>query len=291
MTDAAAATDYRHPKCYANTAGGCSSKISGEHYISHGLIKLYSFDDPAATIRHDNGLGVRQFVQPKKFVAKVLCEKHNNGLSDADKAAIEFATFLRTIALRYRGGAGDWGDDESVEISGDDFQRWVLKLLLTHAAGNAFGSDGVAVKSPIINESVHLLLDRAAWPRDWGLYVAADTGHEHLKFDPFSRVETVTTDWCNAYPMFGNEGNAMRGGLVELAGVGFGLSLFNQGRRNRLHRAVGLRRRFDDPRNPARGTVQRPKCIAWVRDGVEKRINFAWEDPYEHKSITYTMQP
>jgi hypothetical protein len=32
--------NYRHPKCYANLHGGCSTKISGENYISHSLIKL-----------------------------------------------------------------------------------------------------------------------------------------------------------------------------------------------------------------------------------------------------------
>jgi hypothetical protein len=42
--------NYRHPKCYANTRGGCSTKISGEHFISHSLIKLYGFDDPTLTI-------------------------------------------------------------------------------------------------------------------------------------------------------------------------------------------------------------------------------------------------
>jgi hypothetical protein len=26
-------SDFQHPKCYANTRGGCSTKISGEHFI------------------------------------------------------------------------------------------------------------------------------------------------------------------------------------------------------------------------------------------------------------------
>jgi hypothetical protein len=46
--------DYKHAKCYANTRGGCSSRISGEHYVSHGLIKLYGNNDPAFTIQHTN---------------------------------------------------------------------------------------------------------------------------------------------------------------------------------------------------------------------------------------------
>ncbi|MCS4253042.1 hypothetical protein M2405_001318 [Rhodococcus erythropolis] len=206
-----ATRNFRHSKCYANTDGGCSSKISGEHYISHSLIKLYTFDDPDVTIQHDHGLGVRRPVQPKKFVANVLCEAHNNGLSGADAAALQFATFLRTIAIRYRGGSGEWGTDESVEISGDDFQRWVLKLLLTHASAGAFASDETVVKGPIPDDSIHLLLDRAEWPRTWGLYVASDVTNQHLRFDPFSRVETVTTDWWSAYPKFAAADSAIYG--------------------------------------------------------------------------------
>ena len=47
-----AAEDYRHAKCYANTRGWCSTKISGEHYVSHGLIKLYGGNDPDFAIQH-----------------------------------------------------------------------------------------------------------------------------------------------------------------------------------------------------------------------------------------------
>ncbi|MGR6523272.1 hypothetical protein ACU5JM_16670 [Rhodococcus erythropolis] len=275
-----ATRNFRHSKCYANTDGGCSSKISGEHYISHSLIKLYTFDDPDVTIQHDHGLGVRRPVQPKKFVANVLCEAHNNGLSGADAAALQFATFLRTIAIRYRGGSGEWGTDESVEISGDDFQRWVLKLLLTHASAGAFASDETVVKGPIPDDSIHLLLDRAEWPRTWGLYVASDVTNQHLRFDPFSRVETVTTDWWSAYPKFAAADSAIYGGIVELAGVGFGLSFFNQGRELSEN---------DVPESPVWGSIQRPCSMAWVLNGVAKRVNFTWSDPYHHRSITYTM--
>ncbi|RRQ24965.1 hypothetical protein DK926_25665 [Rhodococcus sp. Eu-32] len=97
MTDAGF-PDFKHPKCYANTEGGCSTKISGEHFVSHSLIKLYTFDDPTVTICHDNGFGVRHPVPPRRFVANVLCEAHNNGLSDADSgASMSPSRFLETI--------------------------------------------------------------------------------------------------------------------------------------------------------------------------------------------------
>lgn len=176
-TTAAPDPNYRHPKCYANTRGGCSTKVSGEHFISHSLIKLYGFDDPTLTIKHDSGYGVREFVKPSKFVANILCEKHNNDLHVADDAALAFAKFMRTISLRYQNGSGEWGDYEEITISGDDFQAWVLKLILNHVVGKAFIHQKGEFVSPFPPEAVDVLLGRAMWPRNWGLCVAGDASN------------------------------------------------------------------------------------------------------------------
>jgi hypothetical protein len=72
-------------------------------------------------------------VRAQNFKANILCTNHNSALHPADDAALGFAKFLRRIALDYDAGAGDWGDAEEITISGDDMQRWVLKLFLNHA--------------------------------------------------------------------------------------------------------------------------------------------------------------
>lgn len=268
---------YQHPRCYANTRGGCSTKISGEHFVSHSLIELY----------HGEGAVLQPSWAPSasisaaRFVANVLCEKHNNGLSAADAAALAFATPLKRIAEEYRGGAGDWGTDEEFVVSGDDFQRWLLKIFLTHAASTRFSRDGEYLATPIIDEAVDLLLDRAAWPRTWGMFVAANTQNQFLRFDPFSDP-SVLVDWWGVRPFISHEGTEIRGGIVDVAGIGFGLSLFNNAR------DVGA---GDDPDSPLYGTIQRPSYLAWVVGGVEKRITFTWDNPFEdHKSVTATRR-
>lgn len=158
------------------------------------MIKLYSFDDPDLKIKHDSGYGVREFVSPKKFVANILCEKHNNDLHTADDAALQFATFMRTISLRYRNGAGEWGDDEEITISGDDFSAWVLKLILNHVVGKAFAHQKGEFVSPFPPEAVDVLLGRAMWPRTWGMCVSGDTSNTDLKFMAFDRWEDATSD-------------------------------------------------------------------------------------------------
>src|SRR5512142_2003552 len=99
--------NYRHPKCYANLHGGCSTKISGEHYISHSPIKLYTFDDPDVKVKHSHGYGIQHGVSPHKFVVNALCVNHNTALSVTDDTALEFATFVRGIAIGFLAGAGE----------------------------------------------------------------------------------------------------------------------------------------------------------------------------------------
>ncbi|GJO54272.1 hypothetical protein NJB1604_45170 [Mycobacterium marinum] len=271
--------DYRHPKCYANTRGGCSTKISGEHYVSHGLIKLYGNNDPAHTIQHRTGKGVGHPVKPKNFVANILCQKHNTALSPADDAALEFASFLRRNALAYDAGAGEWGEAEEITISGDDFQRWVLKLFLNHAVTDQF-SVQQDKKVPFPTEAIDLLLDRAAWPRTWGLCVPADLSNHDLWSDPFQRVEVLDDDWWGCAPFIFHDETWLGGAVVDLSHYSFGLTLFNPGRPDP---------RFNNPGNPIRGTLQRPRYIGWQVNGVEKRIRFKWDIPWQPIGITYTL--
>jgi hypothetical protein len=42
-------------------------KISGEQYISHSPIKLYTFDDPKIVLKHNNGFSIQHPVKPKGF--------------------------------------------------------------------------------------------------------------------------------------------------------------------------------------------------------------------------------
>jgi hypothetical protein len=273
--------DFKHPKCYANTRGGCSTKISGEHYVSHGLIKLYGNNDPAYTIQHRTGKGVGHPVRPKNFKANILCQKHNTALSPADSTALEFATFLRRNALQYDAGAGEWGDAEEITISGDDMQRWVLKLFLNHAVTKQFQVQrSKTVTFP--EEAIDLLLNRTAWPRTWGLCVAADPANKDIWFDPFQRKEALDVDWWGCAPFVFRDETWMGGAIVDLSHVSFGLTLFNSDRRDP---------RFNNSGNPIRGTLQRPRHLAWELNGVEKRINFTWDDPWQGTGLTYTLTP
>jgi hypothetical protein len=282
-TEMTAATDpnHRHPKCYANTRGGCSTKISGEHYVSHGLIQLYGKNDPDYTIQHKTRKGVGHPVKPKNFKANILCTKHNSDLSAADATALEFAKFLRRNALQYDAGAGEWGEAEEITISGDNMQRWVLKLFLNHAVTGHFEvQPDNSVPFPEV--AIDLLLDRAIWPETWGLTVPGDLTNKDVRYCPFQTKEVVDSHWWGVAPFVHKDETWLGGAIVDLSHVSFGLTLFNPGR---------YLPEFNNPGNPLRGSLQRPGHIGWELNGVEKRINFTWNDPWRHDGITYTLRP
>ena len=275
------AEDYRHPKCYANTRGGCSTKISGEHYVSLGLIKLYGGNDPDFTIQHRTGRGVAHAVRPKNFKANILCQEHNTALHTADDAALAFATFLRRIALQYDAGAGVWGGREEITISGDDMQRWVLKLFLNHAVTGHFEvQQRKDVSFP--PEAIDLLLDRADWPSTWGLTVPGELGRTDVRCCPFQTKPVVDSHWWGVAPFIDKDETWIGGGVADLAHVSFGLTLFNPGR--------GMPG-WSNAGNPLRGSLQRPSFIGWELKGIEKRINFSWDYPLHHLGLTYKLTP
>jgi hypothetical protein len=232
-------------------------------------------------IDNKSGKGVGHPVQPKNFKANILCQKHNTALSPADDAALAFATFLRRIALQYDAGVGDWGDAEKITISGDDMQRWVLKLFLNHAVTGHFEvQQRKDVTFP--PEAIDLLLDRAAWPSTWGLTVPGELGRTDVRCCPFQPTDVVNSHWWGVAPFVHKDETWIGGGVVDLAHVSFGLTLFNPGR--------GMPG-WNNPGNTLRGSLQRPKYIAWELEGVEKRINFTWDYPLHHMGLTYKLTP
>lgn len=267
--------NYRHPRCYANARGGCSDKISGEHFISHNLIKLYGGERAMVTPSPAYRTGGRA-IPGKIFTAHVLCTRHNNGLTSADAAAKRFAEPLRTIAARFA-ETGDFGENESHSVNGPDFQRWVLKLLMTHAAHAVLSKDGERISSSSRPAAVDLLLDRAAWPRTWGMAVGPAFGNTYLTAHPFHA--NAINDWWAAEPFVDNDGE-LCGGIVHLAGVSFALSLFNQGM------DVGY---TSMPESPFFDTILRPGSMTWDLDGITKTIEFVWDDGLPHRGRVYGL--
>ena len=160
-------------------------------------------------------------------------------------------------------------------------QRWVLKLFLNHAVTGHFDvqQDNTVTFPP---EAIDLLLDRAAWPSTWGLTVPGDPSNKDVRYCPFQTKEVVDSHWWGVAPFVHKDKTWIGGAVVDLAHMSFGLTLFNQGR---------YMPGWNNPGNPLRGSLQRPKFVGWQWNGVEKRINFTWDYPLHPIGITYTLTP
>lgn len=111
-------------QCYCAPLGDCSGGMSREHYLSRGILDLIARGE---TLRVEgipaiNG-GKPIHLRPDGLAAKVLCQHHNNTLTDLDATALRFFTMLRHET-----------PETECQISGLLLQRWYLKAALGNKA-------------------------------------------------------------------------------------------------------------------------------------------------------------
>lgn len=105
--------------CWANSIGGCSSKISGEHIITKAVFK-----DDLLNISGVPWLSGETKKLPKQNLeANVLCTLHNSGLSSLDITAKNLAESLRELVIPR-------SQNLSLTLDGWLFERWCLKVLI-----------------------------------------------------------------------------------------------------------------------------------------------------------------
>lgn len=116
--------------CFAAGMGGCSTKMSLEHYVSHSVLKLMSDEDGMVGIDGPSWTGRPPLVAASKFGAKTLCVAHNTALSDLDKVGHRFFAAFHSVPERFAQGA----EDSMRLVHGHDLERWFLKMLCGFAA-------------------------------------------------------------------------------------------------------------------------------------------------------------
>jgi hypothetical protein len=162
-------TGFAHPGCYARQLNDCSTEMSGEHLFSEVMLNLVRGGDGKVS-REGYPWQVEGEVQslsPSSCKANVLCKRHNNALSPLDAVG---GRFLKTIL-----NTPDFLQHHNLRVlmlSGDDFERWMLKTLCTHTvAVRKFGSDWVP---PM--QGLEMLWNMNSFPPGCGLYFNHEIG-------------------------------------------------------------------------------------------------------------------
>jgi hypothetical protein len=166
---------FAHPDCYARALGGCSQRMSGEHYISKGILELVeNLPGQKSKSVRAFGLafqkpGVEQHFGVTSLVGNILCELHNGLLSPFDAAGKDM--FLAMAALN--SAAGDpAAAHQTLRVGADGLERWMLKSLCGGMYCGAFRVTETGTMkgecAPI--EFLQILFEGAAFPAKQGLY-------------------------------------------------------------------------------------------------------------------------
>jgi len=179
--------------CWAAVLADCSKKMSREHTVSRSLfisdeIMVQGFPWCSKELKKI-GIG--------SLVAKILCEKHNNALSELDTAALEaFNVFRESIRLNnVRGGLKRppiW-NIKRLAIDGPRLERWFLKTLINLSFGGEWTiGRGSHPGGTVSQELVEIAFGRRPFENGAGLYLSGRTGET---FESFDRVSmTPLTD-------------------------------------------------------------------------------------------------
>jgi len=110
-------------RCWEDILGGCSNKISQEHYVGRDLFQKLKTHGV-----HNNIEGIE--LPATALKAHILCKNHNSQLSDTDQEAIK----LHKGLLQWfeseedvRTGNGFW-TPTCINIDGELFRRWLCKF-------------------------------------------------------------------------------------------------------------------------------------------------------------------
>lgn len=169
-------TGRRNPKCYAAPLGDCSPRISREHFITEGVLKLIG--DPI-TIGGFPWLDGRQkSIATDGLTAKILCERHNSALAELDQTGIRFFDKLRAPSFTPP-------TEETVAkprislFRGEMLELWMLKVLCgLIASGNAPDGDGKQINARVPIPWLRILFWHQPMPPGWGMYMPGEVGSD-----------------------------------------------------------------------------------------------------------------
>lgn len=124
---------FRHPKCYANSVGGCSRTLSDEHVIPENVLRSIGEEfylvGPAWLERREAKL-----LHPKALASRILCKHHNELLSPLDQEIGRFFRYLHESFLQTRTDATIVYDGFE-SFDGITIERALLKMLAGLVAG------------------------------------------------------------------------------------------------------------------------------------------------------------
>ena len=161
-------------RCYLSSFGGCSSKMTREHFVSRNILARVTTNKLTfENAGHFFGGKGRVEIGVDDFVAKVLCDTHNGALGPLDAAAGLVFSTIEALAKDVPRIADEKRALESFHISsGLDIERWMIKVYCgLVGAGKIRSLSGQALqRSALPSYLLDALLGNCFLPSPLGLY-------------------------------------------------------------------------------------------------------------------------
>lgn len=241
-------THYSHPRCYASCTNDCSTKISGEHYISDNILGDFE-ENKTVKITGLSWIPRHTFAKTsrKSLQANILCDRHNSQLSQYDSEAGSFQRCFREFDEDFNNSSPK---NETRIFNGDFIEKWMLKTACGMIASKQ-------IPDVILKELyVSILFNNVTWPESWGSYFKIPDDGLVQKFNSASIL-----------PMTG---------AGELKEAGF---LFNNFAFNLI---------LGKPSDPSKCGIFRIHKIHFTDGKITKTVELKWEDTKYTQEILLT---
>ena len=128
--------------CWAASIGGCSGKISGEHVISHSILRAALEFDRRLSLLHITIKRTLREQSIKSATVNRLCVRHNSQLSNLDAEALRFfRAMLRAIDPKQPRETFESSIPREERFDGRLLERWALKTFLNMCFHRGFTND------------------------------------------------------------------------------------------------------------------------------------------------------
>lgn len=182
-------TGHAHPKCYMRNSNDCSTKISGEHYVSSAILAKF------CNLRTSGlpwfGPGETR-VGINALTSNILCTRHNSALSPLDTEGQRMLVAIRNGINHVRRKSLSTKTLFRI-VSGEAFELWGLKTLMGLLAANVARTEGAstATNFTIPEQLIVKALTTGRLPPGYGLYIGneSDMLHDTIGFAPLTHKE------------------------------------------------------------------------------------------------------
>jgi hypothetical protein len=249
----------KHDRCYMSVTGACDTKISGEHLISHSVLKVLAEKQVELSGTPWLKPGEKKMLPFSALTTNCLCTRHNSLLSPIDAVGAALFEAIQKC------GTTDTGPGLLFLLSGHDVERWMLRSLAIFGVSGNFAIDGAVIDQNFVDRLriVELLEDPKEWKKPLGFYLTRGLGHQFWRRDNIQIAPVVKTG-----------GDEIMGITLDLQGLEFALLAAD-------HDVTGTG--LDK-------ALYRPAAFVFDMGGSRHRIQLSWEDGLPHQDVIITWK-